>query len=177
MLLSPHRLGQGFGIAEGIINNVRKTIIRDQLTDPRFYAEMSKLLGDLIQQNRADANAYEAFLKKAEELVKRMAKKDTVTGVPIVLHGKPEAIVLYNNLPDILAGGVSMLREESPQELEKRAALALQLEQAMREHAPAGWKGDDIREKQVLNALFPIMSRDRQATLAIFEIIKNQPGY
>jgi type I restriction enzyme R subunit len=25
-------------IAEGIINNVRKTIIRDQLTDPRFYA-------------------------------------------------------------------------------------------------------------------------------------------
>jgi type I restriction enzyme R subunit len=164
-------------IAEGIINNVRKTIIRDQLTDPRFYAEMSKLLGDLIQQNRADANAYEAFLKKAEELVKRMAKKDTVTGVPIVLHGKPEAIVLYNNLPDILAGGVSMLREESPQELEKRAALALQLEQAMREHAPAGWKGDDIREKQVLNALFPIMSRDRQATLAIFEIIKNQSGY
>jgi type I restriction enzyme R subunit len=28
-------------IAEGIINNVRKTIIRDQLTDPRFYEEMS----------------------------------------------------------------------------------------------------------------------------------------
>ncbi len=37
-------------IAEGIINNVRKTIIRDQLTDPRFYAEMSKLLDDLIKQ-------------------------------------------------------------------------------------------------------------------------------
>ena len=37
-------------IAEGIINNVRKTIIRDQLTDPRFYAEMSALLEDLIQQ-------------------------------------------------------------------------------------------------------------------------------
>ena len=42
---------------------------------------------------------------------------------------------------------------------------------------PAGWKGDDTREKQVLNALFPIMSRDRVATQAIFEIIKNQPGY
>src|SRR5262249_39918198 len=37
-------------IAEGIINNVRKTIIRDQLTDPRFYEEMSKLLDDLIKQ-------------------------------------------------------------------------------------------------------------------------------
>ena len=47
-------------IAEGIINNVRKTIIRDQLTDPRFYAEMSKLLDDLIKQSRADTAAYEA---------------------------------------------------------------------------------------------------------------------
>jgi len=35
----------------------------------------------------------------------------------------------------------------------------------------------NAREKQVLNALFPLMSRDRQATQAIFEIIKNQPNY
>jgi type I restriction enzyme R subunit len=164
-------------IAEGIINNVRKTIIRDQLNDPRFYAEMSKLLDDLIKQSRADAAAYEAFLKKAEELVKRMARKDAVAGVPAVLHGKPEAIVIYNNLPDILAGGTSVIRQESPLEQEERATLALRIDQAMREKAPAGWKGDDTREKQVLNALFPVMSRDRQATQAVFEIIKNQPGY
>ncbi len=164
-------------IAEGIINNVRKTIIRDQLTDPRFYAEMSKLLDDLIKQSRKDAAAYEAFLKKAEELVMRMAKKDTVAGVPAVLHGNREAIVIFNNLPEILAGGASALREESPLEQAERAALALRIDQAMREHAPAGWKGDDTREKQVLNALFPIMSRDRRATQALYEIIKNQPGY
>ena len=105
-------------IAEGIINNVRKTIIRDQLTDPRFYAEMSKLLGDLIKQSRVDAAAYEAFLKKAEELVNRMAKKGTVAGVPTILYGKPEAIVIYNNLVDILGNiprtGAMMVREESP---------------------------------------------------------------
>ena len=51
-------------IAEGIINNVRKTIIRDQLTDPRFYEQMSKLLDDLIKQSRADAAAYEEFLRE-----------------------------------------------------------------------------------------------------------------
>ena len=124
-------------IAEGIINNVRKTIIRDQLTDPRFYAEMSKLLDDLIKQSRADAAAYESFLKRAEDLVKRMAKKDAIAGVPAALHGKPEAIVIYNNLPDIFAGGASVLREESPLEQEERAALALRIDQAMRESAPA----------------------------------------
>lgn len=164
-------------IAEGIINNVRKTIIRDQLTDPRFYAEMSKLLDDLISQSRADAANYEAFLKKAEELVKRMAKKDAIAGVPAVLHGKPEATVIYSNLYDVLAGDVSEMRNESPLEKEAWAELALRIDQTMREKAPAGWKGDDTREKQVLNALFPVLSRDRKATLAIFQIIKNQPGY
>jgi len=159
-------------IAEGIINNVRKTIIRDQLTDPRFYAEMSKLLDDLIQQSREDAAAYEAFLKKAEELVKRTARKDPGPGVPAVLHGKSEAIVLFNNLASIPATSF-----QCPAGDDAKTKLALELDQAMREHAPAGWKGDDTREKQVRNALFPIMARDREATQAIFEIIKNQPGY
>ena len=80
-------------IAEGIINNVRKTIIRDQLTDPRFYEQMSKLLDDLIKQSRADTAAYEEFLRKAEALVKRLAEKQPEAGVPAVLHGKHHAFV------------------------------------------------------------------------------------
>jgi len=159
-------------IAEGIINNVRKTIIRDQLTDPRFYEEMSKLLDDLIQQSRADTAAYEAFLKKAEDLVKRLGKKAPTGGVPAMLHGKFEAIVLFNNLPTLPA-----MTFRCPTDDNGKAKLALEIDLAMRERAPAGWKGDDTREKQVLNALYPIMARDRTATQAIFEIVKNQPGY
>jgi type I restriction enzyme R subunit len=89
-----------------------------------------------------------------------------------VLNGYPGAIVLFNNLADIPASTF-----QCPADEDGKARLALELDLAMREKAPAGWKGDDTREKQVLNALFPIMSRDRQATQAIFEIIKNQPGY
>ena len=51
---------------EGVISNVRKTIIREQLTDPHCYEQMLLLLGDLIRQNQADAAAYEEFLRKAE---------------------------------------------------------------------------------------------------------------
>ncbi|UFZ06297.1 HsdR family type I site-specific deoxyribonuclease [Bradyrhizobium ontarionense] len=159
-------------IAEGIINNVRKTIIRDQLTDPKFYAEMSQLLDDLIQQSRADSAAYEAFLKKAEELVRHLARKGPTGAVPAVLYGKPGAIVLFNNLASLKATTF-----QCPADDDGKAKLALELDLAMRERAPAGWKGDDTREKQVLNALYPIMRRDRLATESIFEIIKNQPGY
>ncbi len=38
-------------------------------------------------------------------------------------------------------------------------------------------EGDHARESLVVNALFPILSRDRDATGALFEIVKNQPGY
>jgi len=158
-------------IAEGVINNLRKTIIRNQLTDPRFYEQMSKLLDDLIKQNRADAAAYEQFLRSAEALVRRLAEKSD-GGVPAALHGKPEAVVLFNNLGSI--PGVSFL---CPAIVEDRARLALSIDLTVRESAPAGWRGDHAREAQVLNALFPILDRDREATLALFEIIKNQPGY
>jgi len=167
-------------VAEGIINNVRKTIIRDQLTDPKFYEEMSKLLDDLIKQSRADTAAYEEFLRKAEALVKRLAAKQPDEGVPAALHGKREATVIYNNLPRILAAareGVTGMAEPRAVYGNERIELALKIDRVMREQAPAGWKGDQAREAQVLNALFPLLDRDRAATPALFELIKNQPGY
>lgn len=167
-------------VAEGIVNNVRKTIIREQLTDPRFYSEMSKLLDDLIAQRAAETLSYEAFLKKAEELVRQLAAKAPTAGVPTVLHGRPEAIVIFNNLPSLLAAppGVPVGVTEPKQSYgDEWAMLALRIDTAMQEKAPAGWKGDAARESQVLNALFPLMGRDRDATAALFEIIKQQPGY
>lgn len=166
-------------IAEGIINNVRKTIIRDQLTDPRFYSQMSKLLDDLIEQRRKATIDYEEFLRKAEELVKQLGQQKPVDGIPASLHGHPEAIVLFNNLARILAGDDIMVAEESQAEIEARAALALKIDETIRRDAPAGWK-DDIdgpRGRQVLNALFPLMNRDRKATQAVFDIIRHQAGY
>lgn len=137
---------------------------------------MSKLLDDLIRQSRADTAAYEQFLRDAEALVKRLADKQPEAGVPAVLHGKREATVIYNNLPRILAAGSgdSQIAEGGEKELSE---LALRIDLVMRERAPAGWKGDQAREAQVLNALFPLLARDRAATLALFEIVKHQPGY
>lgn len=166
-------------VAEGIINNVRQTIIRDQLTDPRFYKEMSKLLDDLIQQKRVDVEEYEKFLKQAEELVRKMAKGQNTSTVPSKLQGKTEAIIIYNNLPDILSHATSpdVAAEPETEYGDTLVHLALEIDRAMCELAPAGWRGDDTREKQVLNALFPIMQRDRNVTTALFELLKNMKGY
>ena len=167
-------------IAEGIINNVRKIVVRDQLTDPRFYEQMSKLLDDLIKQSRKHAAAYEEFLRKAEALVKRLADRQPEDGVPAALHGRREATVIYNNLPQILAAvrtRAGVVAEPTPEYGDERLRLALEIDRVMREQAPAGWKGDEAREAQVLNALFPLLDRNREATRALFELVKNQPGY
>jgi len=159
-------------VAEGIINNVRKTIIREQLTDPKFYEQMSKLLDDLIAQSRTDAEAYEEFLRKAEALVKAIAEKQPGAGVPVSLQGNSEATVLYSNLDAI---PTSTFRY--PTAAEDRAALALRIDRTVRERAPADWRGDETRERTVLNAIHPLLDRDGEATLAVFQIVKNQPGY
>jgi type I restriction enzyme, R subunit len=166
-------------VAEGIINNVRKTIVRDQLTDPRFYEQFSKLLDDLIQDWRSGTASYKEFLERAEALVRKMAQGQSGEDVPAELAGKRVALVIYNNLPDILAASRAPdeVGERSSNDDRGRISMALEIDRAMREQAPAGWRGDNARESQVLNALFPIMGRNRKATVAVFELIKNQVGY
>ena len=170
-------------IAEGIINNVRKTIIRNQLTDPRFYAQMSKLLDDLIKQSRTDTASYEEFLRKAEDLVKRLATSQPENDIPAELHGKREATVIYNNLEAILAASVvvsvpaGVLHEEQAEYGNARVLLALQIDHAMQLKAPGDWKGDETKERVVQNFLFPLLKQNRAPTLAVFELVKNQPGY
>ncbi len=91
-------------------------------------------LDDLIKQSRADTAAYEAFLLKAEALVKKLAAKQPEDGIPATLHGMREATVFYNNL-----GSLPATQFRYPTAEEDRAALALKIDYAIREHAqPVG---------------------------------------
>jgi len=110
-------------------------------------------------------------------LVKKAYNKHYSAGVPQALQGRPLATVVYNNLPRILtATAPDATADQSSEYGERMVNLALSIDQVMRENAPAGWKGDSAREAQVLNALYPVMNRDEAATVALFELLKNQPG-
>jgi type I restriction enzyme R subunit len=92
--------------------------------------------------------------------------------MPSTLHGDREAAVLYNNLSSIPSTGF-----QCPADDGDRAELALRIDQAVRQSAPAGWKADKTREAQLTGAVFPLLDRDREAMAALIEIIRNQPGY
>lgn len=100
--------------------------------------------------------------------------------VPAALHGRPEATVIFRNLPSILArrdGDAAKVAEPDPAGEIALVELALEIDRTMRERAPAGWKGDQAREAQVLNALFPLLDRNRAATQGLFELLKQVRGY
>ena len=168
-------------IAETVINNVRKTIIRDRLTDPRFYEQMSKLLDDLIRQSREDTEAYEAFLHNAESLVRKLHEKQPDSDEPAILRGNTRALVIYRNLPDIVPGDdapeENVAREPVAEYGDRLALLALKIDRLMREEAPAGWRGDEAKGRIVQNFLHPLTGRNREATLKLFDLLKNQPDY
>ncbi len=167
-------------IAEGIIHNIRKTIIQERLTDPRFFKEMSSLLDELIRQSRADAKSYEEFLKQAEALARRLVAH-TAGGeqAPEALQGRPEAALIYRNLPDILAKSVAATRigDERTWHASELISKAIQIDAAMREDVPADWKGHEVKERTVKRILLELLDGDDEARDKLFDLIKRQPGY
>ena len=47
----------------------------------------------------------------------------------------------------------------------------------MQDEAPANWRGDSVKESQVKNLLHPLTGKDEDATLKLFELIRNQSAY
>ena len=112
--------------------------------------------------------------------MRRLAAGQAEGEVPPELHGNRAATVIFQNLEQILAGGSgagTTAGESKGDYGGERLRLVLAIDRVMREQAPAGWKGDQAREAQVLNALFPLMGRNRAATQALFDLVKNMPGY
>ena len=64
--------GNKDAIAETIENNVRRKIIKEQLTDPAYFSNMSALLDEIIATRKAKAIEYEEYLKRIAELAKRV---------------------------------------------------------------------------------------------------------
>ncbi len=75
-------------MAETIENNLRRVITDEQPINPKYYEKMSELLDTLIQERKAQALAYEAYLARFVELARQVTesrqqhKLSHVTGYP-----------------------------------------------------------------------------------------------
>lgn len=147
--------GSREAVAETIENNVRSKIIKENLIDPAFFDEMSKLLDEIIKERKANAVSYEEYLKKIAALAKKVnAGKSDFTPAVLKTHAH---IALYNNLG-------------------KDENLALQIDEAVKRVKKADFRGNRQKENEVKAALYQVL-KDEKEVERIFAIVKQQGEY
>jgi type I restriction enzyme R subunit len=142
---------------------------------------MSTLLDEIIAARKAKAIEYEEYLKKINELARRVVKGQE-EHLPDELQKSPGLRALYNNLkkPEAAANEDSERLADEPTEYKVKGdpvlALSKLLDAAVRKNAPAAWRGVLARENAVKRALLEIL-QDMEEVERIFPIIKQQPEY
>jgi type I restriction enzyme R subunit len=143
-------------IAETIANNVRSKISKERPNDPAFYDKMSVLLNEIIADLKAQRMDYALFLKRIAELAKQVqAGKATNTPEKLDTPGKR---ALYNNL-------------------NQNEALALKIDETVRQVRPNAFRGNQAKENVIKAALFPLLEKNPMEVERIFQIIKAQQEY
>jgi len=143
-------------VAETIENNLRKLIIDQQPTNPKYFEKMSILLDELIQVRKAKAEDYKAYLQKIVELSKQVAQPSSSSRYPQSLNSGAKR-ALYDNL-------------------NQDEALSLTIDDAIRKTKKDGWRGNIMKEREVKNAIKRHLDSPEDCD-RIFEIVKSQSEY
>jgi len=142
-------------VAETIENNLRKVIHDERPINPKYYENMSQLLDELIAQRRQEAIEYEKYLAQIVELT-RQIKRPNETKYPKTLDTRAKR-ALYDNL-------------------DQNEELATVLDYEVIYNKKDDWRGNRIKEKEVLYAIKKHI-KDEEKLKKIFELVKNQPDY
>ena len=166
--------GNRDAVAETIENNVRSRILKEQLTDPAYFAQMSALLDEIIRLRRERAIEYEAYLARMAQLAQQVvAGKAADTPVQLKTAGQ---LALYNNLRARLRAAEPTPTYGDAGPAADTAELALRLDAAIKQQRPDGWRGVVARELMVKNAMFGVLG-DVDAVNALFPIVFAQAEY
>lgn len=160
--------GNKESIAETIENNVRSKILKEQLTDPAYFAKMSALLDEIIRLRKEKAIEYEDYLSRIADVAKKVnAGKADDAPVHLKTAGQ---LALYNNLKDHVAADA--VREPDTPYAGKTVALdtALKLDAVIKGKRPDGWRGVVAREQMVKQAMFEVL-KDIKEVNRLFPIV------
>tara|TARA_R110000751_G_scaffold84717_5_gene169335 strand:- start:7324 stop:10350 length:3027 start_codon:yes stop_codon:yes gene_type:complete len=143
-------------VAETIDNNVRKVIIEESQTNPKYYEKMSKLLDEIIKQRNDEVLSYQEYLNKIKALAKMVTDPSEGNSYPSKLDS-PAKRALFDNLNG---------DEE----------MALLLHEVIVSSKLDGWRDGGIKEKKLMLAVNGVIN-DSDTTIEIMEIIKAQSEY
>ncbi|NVM86680.1 type I restriction enzyme R subunit [Variovorax sp. SG517] len=172
------RLGEMKGdresIAETIENNVRSKILKEQLTDPAYFAKMSALLDEIIRMRKDRAIEYEGYLSRIADVAHKVAAgKSSDTPQQLKTDGQ---LALYNNLKDHVVSNTAQEPVATYGGVSQALDTALWLDAAIKAKRPDGWRGVVAREQLVRQAMFDVL-KDINEVNRLFPIVFAQKEY
>ncbi|OGG49375.1 restriction endonuclease subunit R [Candidatus Kaiserbacteria bacterium RIFCSPHIGHO2_02_FULL_54_11b] len=145
-------------VAETIENNVRKLIIDEMPTNPKYYLRMSELLNDLVKRRKQEDLEYREYLAQIVALTKQVKDPAQSGRYPASIDSQAKR-ALYDNLGD-------------------NEAKAVAVHEAVIASRSDGFRGHPIKERAIKIAIkeaLPEFSDDEVKNL--FEIVSNQHEY
>lgn len=144
--------------AETIENNVRKLIVDDMPTNPRYYLKMSELLDDLVKKRKQADVEYKDYLSKIVEITKQVRNPEKSSYYPVTINTKAKQ-AFYDNLG-------------------KDESRALAVYKAVDTSVSDRFRGNPVKERLIKIAIRKVLPELSDEDLKnLFEIIKNQDEY
>ena len=148
-------------VAETIENNVRRLIVEEKPTNPKFFEKMSVLLDEIIAFRRENSELYGEYLKKVENLIQNLKNPSSSKSYPNTVNTKG-LIALYDNL-------------------ENNEQLALSVHNSIIKNKPDGWRGNKMKEKTVKIAIKTALKEsnidDEDLVEGLYRIATKQDEY
>jgi type I restriction enzyme, R subunit len=171
--------GDRNAVAETIQNNVRSKIIKDHLSDPAYFSQMSVLLDEIIEARRAGAIDYEEYLRRIADVAMRV-QAGSAPDTPPQLNTAGRRS-LYNNLKALLpATPAAQVRQPAATHGgatdDAILELTMRMDAMIKTRRPDGWRGIQAREQVVRQAIFDVV-QNMEIVEPMFMIVKQQPEY
>ena len=142
--------------AETIENNIRRLIIDQMPTNPKYYENMSTLLDELIKERKEEAKSYAEYLAKIVDLGKTVKNPADSATYPKRLNSNAKR-ALYDNLS----------HDEE---------LTIALDAEISHTKKDGWRGNLIKEREVKYAIRKHIDDEAEVD-RVFGLVKNQREY
>ena len=144
-------------VAETIANNIRKVIIDERATNPKYYDRMSELLDALIQQQERGAIDYQQYLEALITQAEQIGKKESDTAYPDWADNGAKRALFDFGLPT--------------------EDLAITVDHAVMTTKPDNWIGDRMKERRVRLAVARVLPDDYDRLDELMELLKARDEY
>jgi type I restriction enzyme R subunit len=149
--------GDPKAVAETIANNMRKVIVDERATNPKYYDRMSTLLDALIQKQEQDAIDYQQYLDALIALTQQLGKKESETAYPEWADNGAKRALFDFDLPG--------------------ADLAAAVDQAVMTTKPDNWIGNAMKERRVRSAVARVLPESYDRLDELMELLKARDEY